>query len=489
MRKFRTLFLFMTTVLVCFAQTGIHKKIDKLILNKDFEEAEKVAKKAYQKYPNEPEVICALACVYRNEAYRSGLTLDLGKMGIKEGESGSFPLSIEDTSELHDIISSRAYYDRDEYIRAETLYHKIIEIDPTYLNAYFNLMNDYITMVEFDNYFKVVNMFVSNLRTDPDTPDYLLDQAKRLVEKEYYDTALKLYQIMVQEFPDRHEAKSDIGAIYFYKGKFYEACRIFGEFYLLHPEDELNLNNYVYSLILTEDFRTAFDLIKTQIQTDDSDYQTLFKLGLLSFLLNENYKEIFKQYIDYRLNEVKSGEQDFWYLNANQIIEIETEEKTAIIDYFEYLLDQFYQAEMFDYAVITANIVNNIEPTNFSILVSTSIYDQLNFYEKTVEYLGKIEERKKTDNSIMSDYNLNLNYGRINYMAENYENSIKYFTNCYAQTDTNAFINHYLGMSYLALKDSINAKRYFLKNQEMNDKNQMTFINYSIRELRNLNSK
>lgn len=89
----------------------------------------------------------------------------------------------------------------------------------------------------------------------------------------------------------------------------------------------------------------------------------------------------------------------------------------------------------------------------------------------------------------MSDYNLNLNYGRINYMAENYENSIKYFTNCYAQTDTNAFINHYLGMSYLALKDSINAKKYFLKNQEMNDKNQMTFINYSIRELRNWNSK
>ena len=80
----------------------------------------------YKKLPNEPEVICALACVYRNKALKSNIVLNTSAMGIKEGEDGLY--SIKDTSDLKKIFQEEQYYDLNEYSKAESLYYKIINI-------------------------------------------------------------------------------------------------------------------------------------------------------------------------------------------------------------------------------------------------------------------------------------------------------------------------------------------------------------------------
>jgi tetratricopeptide (TPR) repeat protein len=183
-----------------------------------------------------------------------------------------------------------------------------------------------------------------------------------------------------------------------------------------------------------------------------------------------------------------SLEKNFWYSNANNYINIENESDKDKIDFFQYLLDQFNKQQYDKHALIQANIIENIEATNFALIVHTSIYSRHKFYDKTIQYLKKIEERKKTDDSIMSDYDLRYNYGRENYAAGRYDDAISYWLQNFKQNQKNARVNHFLGMSYLAKGDIETAKKYFVINSELNDKDQMEFINYSIRELSRLSS-
>ena len=167
--KFKYLFHYLNIVTVLFAfssiylfaeEIGIHTQIDELIQQKKFSIAEAKAKEYLKMHPNDVEGMCALACVYRNQSLKSGIVINTDAMGIKEGESGTY--EIKDSSEVSRLFKDRQYYERTEYRKAEELYYNIISIEPSYQNAYFNLLNDYVTLNEFDNYFKVIELFIQN---------------------------------------------------------------------------------------------------------------------------------------------------------------------------------------------------------------------------------------------------------------------------------------------------------------------------------------
>ena len=61
-------------------------------------------------------------------------------------------------------FKGKGTYDRDLYRKAEERYYEAISKCPAYINAYFNLLNDYVDLDEFDNYFKVISLFTANLR-------------------------------------------------------------------------------------------------------------------------------------------------------------------------------------------------------------------------------------------------------------------------------------------------------------------------------------
>ncbi len=461
------------------SKEGIHQKVDTLMLNGRFDEAEALAKAAYEKYPNEPEVICALACVYRNKSYKTGISMEASLAGIKDGHSGVGRYKAED-------IKEEIFFDAELHPKAESLYYKIIRIEPTYRNAYFNLLNDYATIADFDNYFKVINLFVKNLKEDKETPEYLIDLASKLNKRKDYEASLKLYDIILEAFPNCIKAESDIGAVYTWQGKIPEAVEVFKKVYAKDKNDLINLSNYYYSSILVEDFKTAYNLLLELIEKDKEDYGNYFDAGLLAYLLDKEYKKPLTKYINARKNDVDSLEKDFWYQNTLEFLEIDSMTKEDKMDFLQYLLEQCSTAELDKLSIIMANIVEKIEVTNYALVVHASIFDKNNFFEKTVEYLDKIKERKKTDNSIMADYDLTFNYGRIHYVAGKYEKAKDYLLKNFQEKKDNALVNYHLGVCYLELDQIDEAKKYFTINSKMNDKDQMLYINYSIRELKNL---
>ena len=482
--------IFICSIFICFAnaypQHGFHQKIDTLILAHKFEEAEKLALQEYAKFPTEPEVICALACVYRNMALKSTINVNASAMGIKDGEEGTFTLT--DTSQIKELFKEEYYYEPENYLKAESLYYKIISIDKNYHNSYFNLMNDYITMRDFKKYFEVVDLFIDNLKDKEDTPDYLLDRANKLVSENYLDETLQLYQKLIKAFPSRHEPISDIGAIFVKKGKFYDAIESFAKVYQLEPTDAINLNNYIFASIFIEDFETAYNLYFQLAKLAEEKYNYNFDIGLLAYLLNKDFQSYFN--INLKIisenTPADSLENNFWYYSSKIFLTITEMNDDEKIEFFEFLLEQFNNAELYRLALVQACIIEKMRPTNFALLVHGSIYDKFNFYEKTIQYLDKISEQKKIDDSIITTYDLLFNYGRINYAAEKYETTISYWLKNYQMKQDDAFINHYLGMSYLELGNIGEAKKYFQVNESMNDKDQMEYINYSIRELNKL---
>lgn len=92
------------------AVENIHTQVDELMLKGDFAAAIELASRTYEKSADDPVVICALACSYRNSAIRSGI-----------------------------------YYASPNRERAIELYHENIRKNPTYENSYFNLMNMFWT--------------------------------------------------------------------------------------------------------------------------------------------------------------------------------------------------------------------------------------------------------------------------------------------------------------------------------------------------------
>jgi tetratricopeptide (TPR) repeat protein len=466
------------------SKEGIHQKVDELMLNDRFVEAEALAKATYEKYPYEPEVICALACVYRNKSYKSGISMEPSLLGIKDGHSGKGDLKGKDIKE---IFKEEIYFDEELHSKAESLYYKIIRIEPTYHNAYFNLLNDYATIADFNNYFKVINLFVKNLKKDRDTPEYLIDLAGKLIEKEHYEEVLKLYNIILVAFPNCIKVESDRGSVYLLQGKILQATDIFKRVYTKDKNDLINLRNYIYASILAEDFKTAYNLLVELIGKDKEDYYSYFEAGLLAYSLDKDPIKFLTKFKDARKNDdIESTEKDFWYQNTLEFLKIDSKTKDEKLGFLEYLLEQFNNSEFDKLSIITANIIEKIEVTSYSLVIHASIFDKHKFFEKTVEYLDKIRERKKTDDSIMTDYDLNVNYGRTYFVAEKYEPAKEYFLKNFQEKKDDALVNHLLGMCYLELNQIDEAKKYFKINSKMYDKEQMIFINNSIRVLKTL---
>jgi tetratricopeptide (TPR) repeat protein len=341
-------------------------------------------------------------------------------------------------------------------------------------------------MEEFDNYFKIINLYIQNLKDQKGSLYPLQDLARKLYSGKYYNQAMKLFTIIVDNYPDAIESKSDIGAIFVQQGEIIKAKSIFQEVSKLSPEDIINLKNYYITLLLTKDFNNAYN-VKSSIEKLESGKSShLYDKIFLSILLKKDYKFYIKEYLKKRELEIKDKRNDFWYQSSNALLNYENLSTKDAVELLEGYLIQFHQAKYTDLSLTVANIIENIQITNNALIVQTAIYDQYNYYEQTIKYLDKIKKRKETDPTIMSDYDMNWNYGRIQYAKEKYDLAKDYFLANQKNNKKDAKINYYLGKCYLFLGKKKEAKELFEFNSKMNDKEQMYFINYSIRELKNL---
>jgi tetratricopeptide (TPR) repeat protein len=447
------------------------------------EEAEEIASDAYKRQPDEPEIVHSLASVYRSKAFRSRIYPDDSSAGGKYGKEGIFIIEGKDPKK---VFKEQAEYFERNNLKAESLYYKIIRIDSTYLYSYFDLLEHYSLTEDFDSYFKGIYLFIQNLKNDEKTPDHLVGLAGRLIRRKYYEEALKLFNITLKSYPNCTKAESDIGLVYFRQGKIKESIDIYKKVYDKDKKDLINLKNYIYAAVLGEDFKTAYDLYIELINKDKTNYRNYFDAGLLAYLIDKNYKKLFVKYIEVIKNDADFQVNDFFYQSALEFINLENKSEEEQTVFFEFILQQVFKSNLSLLSMITANIIEKIEGTSQSLIIQAAISDRHNFYEKTIEYLGKIKERKKTDNSIVDNYHLNFSYGRANYVAGKFETAREYLLRNFRERKNDAAVNYMLGVCYLESGAIQEARKYFQINANMKDKDQTEYINHSIRTLKNL---
>ncbi len=473
-------------IFVTVYSQGIHQTVDQYILKKDFEIAEKIAKKAVAKNPKDVESICALACVYRNQSYKEIVKIDASAMGIKDGENGTYV--IKDSTDLNRLISSSTIIDTSYFNKAEALYFKILSIDSSYLNAYFNLLNTYAVIPDFDKYFRTIDLFINNLGNSNDTKYYLLDLAGQLLANSYYNEAIILYSKILEKYSDFTDAKSDLGAVYFKQGKILKAAKFFKDVYKSKPDDIINLTNYYNAAIFSENFEIAYKL-NLELIKKDQDNQTLFlDAGLLALLLGKNADNFLNNYIASRGKNMENPKEDFWIQFSKMLLKLENNHSEEKSEYLHFVLDEFNKGGYDKYALFISNILDQYDLTNFSLIVHASLFDRMNFLEKTLEYLDKIKKRNENGQNAMAEKSLLYNYGRIYYANGQYGNAEPYFRKYYQISDSNAIVNHLLGMCYLNVGKVEEAKKIFKHNKGLNDKSQMEYINRSIQQLNKLYS-
>jgi Flp pilus assembly protein TadD len=476
-----TFILFLlSSVAISTENISIHKRIDKLLLDGNFKKAEEEANAAYKKNPNDPETICAKACVYRNMAYKSGIQVDYAKLGIKEFQTGTAQLTPEI---LKEAFKDTYYYDKEIFSKAEPLYFKIIELDKNYLNAYFNLLNTYMVMEDFQKYFNVIDLFIKNQKANDACKGTLLDLAGKLFKRESYKQAEKLYLIILKNYPNYTHAKSDLGAVYSSIGEIERASLLFKEVYNKDPNDLTNSGNLTKTYIIQEKFSDAYNVTLSILKVKDSDYFDYFSAGQLAYLLGKDYSKYFNKFIEMRKGELKNDEKDFFIEVSKKYLELPNLSDKDKVEFLNHILIQFFENNYNYHSIITANTILKIKTEKNSLIVLGATFDnKVNFPQKALKYLDKINEYSKSDPTIMEPYDLNYNYARSYYNLKKYDEAIKYLRRNIEERKDDAKVLYAIGKAYKEKRDADNACKYFRMCSELNDKKNMDSINAAIRE-------
>jgi tetratricopeptide (TPR) repeat protein len=463
---------------------GIHKQVDELVLASDLKKAEEIAAQAYEKNPEDPETICALACVYRNQAYKRIIKIETSATGIKQGKRRTINLMADDANSLS---IPEYYYDKEIYKKAEVLYYRIIETDPSYVVAYFNLLNDYIAMETFDPFFKVTNLFMNNLKGKKDTPYQLLDIAEKIYKEQLYDQAEKLYKIILSAYPEFSYVKSDLGTLYIQKGRIVGARNLFDEVYNANPRDSKNLNTYLTTLLLNEDFEISYTIALQLSALNPEDFYHHYMAGVIAFYLEKDFSKHFKTAVKIREDAGHTGEKDFWIHSGNLFLSFKKESGKEQDALLEFLMFKFNDNNFNNLCIVTANIINKRGATNYSLLILCSIYDGYHFHEKILNYLDRINERKKTDDSIMNSFDLKYSYGRAYFFAKDYKKARSYLLENFKVDSKVPQNNYLLAQTCLALDMTDDAKKYLRINSALDNSEEVQYKNLSIEMLDKIN--
>jgi tetratricopeptide (TPR) repeat protein len=249
------------------------------------------------------------------------------------------------------------------------------------------------------------------------------------------------------------------------------------------------LSSYLFSVVLCEDFNTALKVVteKAQKAPKDDQYYHTFEAATLAYLLDKNYVELFNKCIK-QCEATFKEDKVFFQNSAKEFLSLKSQSKDDQIEFLEFQLEQYQKNENQELTIIIANIINKIESSDFAIMALGSVFDRNLFLEKTIENLDKIRDRKKINDKIISDYQINYNYGRIYFVNKKFAQALSYFKKNFILKQDDAYTNWLIGKCELSLGNREDAKKYFTINKKLvsTDKEQLKYINASIWELRKL---
>lgn len=338
-------------------------------------------------------------------------------------------------------------------------------------------------MEDFEKYFKVIDLFIKNQKTNDDCKKFLLDLAGKLSKRKSYKQAEDLYLVILKNYPDYTYAKSDLGAVYASIGEIEKAGLLFKEVYDKDPKDLINSDNLSKTYIAQENFSDAYNVTLSILKGKDSDYYSYFIAGQLAYLLGKDYSGHFNKCIEIGREEVKGERKDFFIEVSKIYLEFSKLSENDKLEFLNRILIQLFENNCHYDSIITANIILKIRNEKNPLLILGATFDnKLNYPQKALEYLDRINEYAKSDPTIMKPYDLNYNYARSYYNLKKYDEAIKYLTKNLEERKDDAKILYTIGIAYRDKNDIENACKYFTMCGELNDKEKMHDINAAIRE-------
>nr|NQU94487.1 hypothetical protein [Bacteroidota bacterium] len=474
--KINLLLSLLTLMSICiYSQTNIHSRVDSLILDQKFVEAEQLAKSALEKYPLNTEALCALACVYRNMAYDEIVGINTTKF-VRDGESGEFELN---ENNFNEIFKPLPVFIDSFFEKAEEIYYQILQIDPQYHNAWMNLLNSYEEMDNYEKYFASLNSYLDNNKNLEDTRYILLDLAHKLHEKGTMEEAGQVYEVILSAYPDYADAISDLGAVYFIQAEFEKAKLHFEKSLRINPDDTLIIDNLVKANIITGDYDTAFIYAKMLVSKTVS-YFDLFYAGELATLNgSKDAKPILEDFIATRAKQTGlPAEEDFWQFAASTLMEHPID-STAI----EEILYEFYINDYhFDVIPICEILLKQDMANTFALPFLASTYEKLNYTKKALQMLEKIKALNENE-QIMPNNAMIFNFGRNYFIDEQYQKAIECMEQVSDQ-EYQIYKNYLIGECYYYLKNYPKSIEYHKKNSTLDDEENMYYINLSLRRLK-----
>jgi len=477
--KTRFLIIILCCSLNLLGQVDIHKQVDGLIMERSFEEAEKVAKEALKKNPKDPHALCALACVYRNMSYKEVIQFNSSNYVRNDSQNATVSITSDN---LEEMFSPKYMFVDSIFQKSEKIYYEIINEDPHFKDAYMNLINAYENDDEFEKYHKAVALFTNNNKDNSNTKYILMDLASKLFRKNKLNEAIKMYANILSVYPDFSECVSDLGAVYFKQGEFLNARNQFEKSYSLNQNDTLVINNLVNLNIILGDNDRAFKMSQKLIEKTSSKF-SYFTSGCIGLLVGNNESITYlKRFQDERKKIVKTPiDQDFWFVASSAI-----SKKDLDIPLVEEVVNQFYSNNYhYDLIVFSEIILKKHKDNPFILQVLTSTYESLQFTEKVLEMLAVIESYNLNE-SIMPETALMFNYGRNYFVDKQYKKAIDYMLKV-SDEKQKVIVNYLIGESYYYLKDYKNSIKYHRLNSQLNSQENMQYINWSLNRLRELN--
>lgn len=479
----KTKFLFLIILCVSlnvFAQNNIHKKVDSLILKRNFELAEKLAKDALKVNSKDPVALCALACVYRNMAYKEVIQFNSASYVRNDTQNASLEISKEN---LEEMFTPKYYFVDSIFQKSEVIYHDIISVDKHYKDAYMNLINAYENDDEFEKYFETVALYTNNNKNISDTKYVLLELASKLFNKGKLDEALKMYEYTISQYPKFSECISDLGAVYFNRGQFRKARTQFEQSYSLNQNDTLVINNLINLNLVLGDYKKAYQVSEKLVSETKSKFNN-FTAGCIASLVEDSkatfYLEKFQNYRKTQING--SIDNDFWFVASKAV-----KDKPVDVELFEEIVNQFYNNNYhFDLIVFSEILLKKQKDNPYVLQMLTSTFERLKHTEKVLEMLAIIESYNENE-AIMPDNALMFNYGRNYFVDKQYQKAIDYMLKVTDEKQM-IFVNYLIGESYYHLNDFKNSIKYHKKNSQLNDRENMYYINQSLNRLKELES-
>lgn len=241
--------------------SSVHLIIEKayhLARRDKYDEALKLALKAYEQEPQDKELPILLGKIYSAQ-------------GLNERAVDYFKKAIELNGEQEAVyeLLARQYMAMQDYQAAIAIFKKILVVNPEYVPAYFYLGNIYTT---FDKDFtKALQVYQNLLTLDPQDPKVLNLIAELHLAQKDYRKALNTFQKIKEVTPNDLKVQMRIGLLYYEMKDLVGAINTFEELLSLQP----NSDKIIYYLGLLyqekEDIPAALNYLKA-IPPDSTYY-------------------------------------------------------------------------------------------------------------------------------------------------------------------------------------------------------------------------